>query len=319
MNGKNQYFLLNIIDDDNKKRVNKVKCWIEGKKFAPIFFHGHTIDQIKNKTDISVLTHRGHPYNSTSHTHSDAEKFVETFSKFPNTDDMIIFSISETKIYFFKQDGKLVPFKADEEHGVKGFSIKPLKEFDIKNCPLVLAGIKASLYLALGTFKELQEKYHLGNIEAIKYLLNNENASFKDFSDYLKCLSSVEFETLIAKIFEEKGFFVPAYKGGFLKNLDLVCRNSTEELKEIGGKEILPRGRITIQIKKTLKNTDYKEYEENSVDFYFCIDSELETKKNVFDAEYIKRLLYKSKTYDWLKETLDWADYEKSPNSNEEI
>lgn len=311
-----KYFLLNIIENTDKKRANKVDFWMK-EKFAPIFYDNWTIEQIKKKqTKLTTL-----PGNVAlkPRQENEANRFVKMFEQIK--DENILFSIGDNDIYFFKQRGLLEQnHHNNKDFGVKGFKIDIIKTEQIKKCPLILASTKVNRNLSARTFIQLDEIIHLGNIKAIKYILHKEKASLGNFTDYLKCLSSVEFETLVAKIFEEKGFFVPAYKGGFIKNFDLLCRNSTEELKEIGGKEILPRERISIQIKTTLTDDDYNETK-NSVNFYFCIKSEMKKKEeNVFEADYIQdTLLDKPKTSKWLKETLDWAEYVKSPNSKEEI
>lgn len=299
-----KYFLLNIIENRNTKRENKVDFWMN-EKFAPIFYDNWTIEQIQNKqTKLTAL-----PGNKplTPRQENEANRFVKMFEQI--NDENILFSIGDNHIYFFKQCGVLKQkTHNNKEFGVKGFDIDIIKIKQIKKCPLILASTKANRNLSARTFIQLDEILHLGNIKAIKYILHNEKASLGNFTDYLKCLSSLEFETLIAKIFEEKGFFVPAYKGGFIKNFDLLCRNSTEEIKEIGGKEILPNKIISIQIKTTLTEDDYQ-HTKNGVDFFFCIESEVkENMKTVFVAQNIKEFLDESKTMDWLEETLCWVD-----------
>lgn len=294
-----KYFLLNINEAKNGKgeRSNNVDHWMK-EKFAPIFFKGHTIDQLKKKDYNSIKHLHKHP-------HKDADEFVEIFS---NTEDKIVFSIGDKTIYFFKQVNKLVPFKVNQEDGVKGFPIKILKEQKIKDCPLVLASIKANRHFSSGTFKEVKSKYS-GNIHAIEYSLYHEKPAITNFSDYLKCLSSVEFETLIAKILEENGFFVPAYKGGFIKNFDLVCRNSKGIPIEIGKNIIEPGETKLIQIKLKLEQKDYKNDTEF---FYFCLESKIK-EKNVFVANDIGKLLEKSRTtYNWLTKSLYWAEFVKN-------
>lgn len=306
---KQKYFLLNIKTGKKGKKDNKVEEWIKEKKFAPIFFDGHTIEQFRDKKKVLI---EGHD-NKTEHSHKDGEKFVETFLNPPNTDNNIVFSIGKTEIYFFKQADKLVPYDADKKDQTKGFKINLVEKCDLIKCPLVLADIKANLGLALGTFKELIEPKHSGNIRAIEYCLSGEKPTITKFPEYLNCLSSVEFETLIAKILEEKVLFIFAYRGGFIKNFDLICQNFGKNPIELRGNEILPEEKKSIQVKLTIKNTDYKPYKENHVDFYFCINSELKREeKNVFDYKDIEKFLDKSKTYDWLEKTLYWANYEKS-------
>ena len=67
----------------------------------------------------------------------------------------------------------------------------------------------------------INEKKYEGNIAAIKYLIGELN----DFKiDPLKTLSSVQLETLVVKIFEKNGAFIPAWRGGTLKDIDIIAK-----------------------------------------------------------------------------------------------
>jgi len=275
-----EYYLLNI----NRKGLNCVDEWIKEKQIAPIFYGNYTIDQIINQVQEFP---------------PDAYSFIEIFSK--NNENAIIFSIGNSNIYFYKQKEIIKEYDQykDDRYDdlVKGFKIELLKEIEIKKCPLVLITIKSNRYMSSGTFKRINElngKSYSGNIKAIEYLLSGNKPEIKSFEDYLFCLSSLEFETLIAKIFEEKGYYVPAYKGGFIKNFDLFCKknNNIESL----------------QIKLNLKNEHYNEY----TDIYYCITSEIKDKKNIRTWKEIKSEMEEcKKTKEWLEETLNWVNYKE--------
>jgi hypothetical protein len=73
------------------------------------------------------------------------------------------------------------------------------------------------------TFSRLEPIKHYGNCKALNFMLTGITPEVDSFEHYLRCLSSMEFETLIAKIFEEQGYFVPAYRGGTLRRYDLFA------------------------------------------------------------------------------------------------
>ena len=67
----------------------------------------------------------------------------------------------------------------------------------------------------------------------------------------LECLGSVELETLVAKVFEAAGCFVPAYRGGCIQDLDLFAHNYRAVDIELDGLVVPAGERISIQVKGT--------------------------------------------------------------------
>ena len=277
------YYLLNIIIDEK----SQVDHWIEEKKFAPIFYEDSTINQILTHT--SSLKPKQKPI---------AYLFCKTFLEI--NENAIIISIGKNYIYFYKQIGKLqememyerVYKQKEKKSRPKGFCIEIIKKVLIKNCPLVLASIKSNRQMQ-AAFRKIN---YLGNILSIKYILTEEKQVVESFKDYLLCLSSLEFETLIAKIFEEQGFFVPAYKGGFLENFDLVCEKDGQKK--------------TIQIKLQMEEEHYKD--SVCIDYYYCIIN------NYIPIDNIKNwiIIYEelkncSNTKKWLNKSLYWVTYKE--------
>jgi hypothetical protein len=275
-----EYFLLNV----NRQKENKVDYWIGERKFAPIFYGLWTIEQIKNKE-----TDR-HPQSI-----GDAELFIEVFEKY--NDNAIIFSIGKEYVYIFKQEGKL---KELEQHKnkdnslslVKGFSIKIIEKILIKESPLILVSIKSNRYMSSGTFRKLkpvlESNSYFGNILSLEYLITNQKQKVKSFRGYLFCLSSVEFETLISKILEEKGYFVSAYRGGSIKDYDLFYKSNEKK--------------YSVQIKLEMEEEHYNE----TTDYFYCIKNNGISAPNIKNWESIKNELG-PKTKEWLKETLYWV------------
>ena len=284
------YYLLNI----NILEESQVDYWIEKRGVAPIFYFQNTLEDIKKGI---AKSEKGKPLK-------DAMNFVSVFSKI-NENDKII-SIGERNLYIFKQKDVLKEWENNytvkvknkaETHLVKGFEIEILKEIDVADCPLVLVTIKSNQWMTRGTFKPIDEYKkgsYFGNCRAIDYLLTDEIIKVNSYKNYLECLSSLEFETLIAKIFEEKGYFVPAYKGGFIKYYDLFCRKNNEKL--------------AIQIKLHLN----KEHiiTGGKTDLYYCITSDI-MDENIKDWKYIQKEISSCpKTQEWLEKCLEWVKIE---------
>jgi hypothetical protein len=186
---------------------------------------------------------------------------------------------------------------SDKKYGdgtVIGFKIKIIKEVDVKDCPLVLVTIKANRQMSSKTFKELSGKEYDGDISAIEYIRTGTKPSIMSYDKYLRCLSSLQFETLIAKMFEERGCFVPAYRGGNIKNFDIFPKE--------GDRVDL------IQVKLTLKKINYKK-QKDITDFFYCITSDTEA-ENIKTWKDIQAELKKCpNTKKWLQKTLEWVHY----------
>lgn len=289
-----EYFILNINYKEKKgKAKNEVDKWLEKEQIAPIFYRKSTIEQIKNS--------KGH--NLTDNQFRDARNFIDTFGEINK--EIVIFSIGNEYIYIYKQDGplkELPRYQTPNNDLVKGFKIHLIKKVEIKKCPLILVSIKSNRYISSGTFKSLSHERYLGNLKALDYVTGKE-AKVSNFKEYLQCLSSIEFETLIAKYLEELGFFVPAYKGGFIKNYDLFCKNNTNKNIEVDGDEAKSGEDLSVQIKLHLSKTN----KDTNTDHYFCITSDV-TGANIHDHEYLNEHIEKTpNTKKWLETSLRWV------------
>ena len=252
---------------------------------------------------------------------ADVEKFIELFNSTQN-DDSIILSIGEDEtstdsLYIYQKDGPLeeiTSLSVDKKYyktcnyvdNAIGFKIKLLKKIKVVECPLVLATIKSNTRLTMGTFKSIEDpnnpdshmNSYYGNIKALEYILHDkkEKVSVDSFAEYMECLSPIEFETLIAKLKEEEGYFVPAYKGGMLKDYDLICkRDSRQE---------------NIQIKLNLSKDTYNKYKKKGLIIYCVSKSEkiVDPTVTIYNWQDIEKQINKSpKTKKWLSQTLDWV------------
>lgn len=224
-------------------------------------------------------------------------------------DDLMEMEINEFK--------KIVPFKYGSNNDiVKLSSVKVLYSDVLKNIPVVLANIGANQYLIRGTFRDIDEKY-FGNILAIESLLKQRGIistfSYSNspeeitFRKILTCLASIELETLIAKLLEEMGLFIPAYFGGTMKDIDLFAYNKSNRRFDIDERILNPGDKISMQIKGVLR-TPY-EIKPDNVDYLFQVDGKLDA--GLLNADWLKRQLSKSRhTKKWLLDLLDWLPQE---------
>jgi hypothetical protein len=283
------YFFLNI----NYNKISEVDLWINDKKFAPIFYGTSTINQILNDNS----------HNIPKQAYIDAKLFVDTFNNRINSNALIC-SIGDEYLYIYKQKGLLIEYyQSGYNDLVKGFELDIIEKVKVSQAPLVLVSIKSNRYISAGTFRKLSGESYKGNVNAINYLVNKSTVNVDSFDKYLQCLSSLEFETLIAKFLEEIGLFVPAYKGGFIKNFDLFCKNIDNRDISINNLIIRPGMSITIQLKIALQRKHIKDI----VDLYFCIFSNFENEK-VLNWKYLENEINNyPNTSKWLKQTLHWV------------
>ncbi len=187
---------------------------------------------------------------------------------------------------------------------VKLLPVKELKALSITEVPAILASIAANRYYSSGTFREIKNP---GNIIAIKTSLSQEIAVPPEGSikDALICLSSFEFETLIAKIFEEAGCFVPAYRGGNMQGADLFARNETKRPINIAGLSIDLGKRISIQVKLKSELT----VPPQGVNILIAIETE--ESEECLGLTWLGNALNQSpKTLKWLRQSLSWLPLE---------
>ena len=313
-----KYFLLNInIEGKNKigEQLDADK-WLDtesGKGIATIFYTEHSLADIRNNKDDKFSTDY------------DGGLFVKEFDGRINNNARIV-SIGKKHLYIYKQLGELGDLKGDEFelekrerktqiHPPKGFKIKMIAKESLKHCPLVLVTIKSNQWMARGTFKEIKDDNPLlfGSYLAMNYLIggSKKQQEVADFREYLQCLSSIEFETLIAKIYESKGYHVPAYKGGFMKNFDLFCTKDGE-------------GTVSLQIKLYLKSKHAKIIKEFNDTLFYCVNSEIKNKSitnirnhsDILDDLNNLKEKEREKVKRWLEKTLDWVkpNYDKARN-----
>ncbi|MGN2248115.1 hypothetical protein ACFWZ3_15650 [Frateuria sp. GZRR35] len=174
----------------------------------------------------------------------------------------VILTIDEGRVWIYEptagpHEYGLIPGFSGEPEGilVKGYEVRPLVDrrgIPASAVPLILSTMKVNQAFSRNTFTEILggefDRYR-GNIAAIKAALEETGEGFA--VDPLECLSAVEFETLVAKLFEADGCFVPAYRGGVMKDVDLYVYT---EGAEAGALIPLPADRVlNVQLKLSAK------------------------------------------------------------------
>jgi hypothetical protein len=232
---------------------------------------------------------------------------VDFFDCGKNNEDKFIVVIYGGRVRIFEPNGNIIfkisTVRKDHEGLEKWVKLLPVKErasFPIADVPTVLAGIGANRHYSSGTFRPIKNR---GNILAIKNLLKQEIATptILSLENALICLSSFELETLVAKIFEEAGCFVPAYRGGNMQGVDLFAFNNTNETIEIAQIVLPPKKRVSIQVK--LKS-DLKMPPEG-VDYLIGIEI-LQLPQCYGHSWFSEALKSSSVSAGWLRQSLSW-------------
>jgi hypothetical protein len=232
-----RYFNLNIRHevttsqkDDapaSHKKKSAAAFWLDEKKMAPIFFGAGRL-QSYSKGEFGEWV--------APQSKSGVSEFIKMGYSKPEEQEVVqLVTIDDGNVWVYRPAGEIreadqITFRRAKSNELvtdipKVIPIEHIRTLSIAEVPLVLSSMKVNQSFSRGTFREIDRKRegaYLGNIAAIQYVTDIWEQNFQ--VDPLDCLSSLEFETLIAKIFEEFGCFVPAYKGGFLKDFDLIIK-----------------------------------------------------------------------------------------------
>ena len=316
-----KYYNLNI-KLSSKIKTDKPKLFdatynLEERSRAPIFFGPYKpeqyIDAYDKKEKLEGLNKK--------QLH-EAYNFIQLYKKDP---EARLITIDE-KIWIYKIIGQIryestdvmVQKKSDqtsEKIVPKYYDIEIIKTCEIKEAQYILATMKTNQAFSRDTFRRIDEKKYGGNIAAIKYLIGELN----DFKiDPLKTLSSVQLETLVAKIFEKNGAFIPAWRGGTLKDIDIIAKFEGNIPDNLLIKKIQEKN-INIQVKIKLNDeNNVKDLEEflirQSNNFLITGDDEPIDKlkdyaedKQYLTSKWIKKQIY---SYDeikkWYEKCIEW-------------
>ena len=313
---KIEYYNLNIKLNNELKLNNNIQLQnlfnaahnLEKMNRAPIFFghyeHEDYTNAKKNKKKLG-------DFNTKQL--NEACEFINLYKE--NKEARII-TIGDEKIWIYKIKGQIKNGNIEfDKIRPKYYDIEFIKkkDFKIEDVPYILATMKTNQAFSRNTFRKIDEKKYEANIAAIKFLIDELN----DFKiDPLKTLPSVQLETLIAKIFEKNKAFIPAWRGGTLKGIDIIAKfekNIPYNLfkKKIKEKKIRIQVKIQLNDKNKLEELKKLLKEPN----FFLITAEdgplkeLEKyhEKNYLTSKWIKKQIY---NYDeikkWYEECIKW-------------
>lgn len=214
--------------------------------------------------------------------------------------------IYEGKIHFLQPSGSVVFRKStikEKENcdgWIKLLPVELLTSISIAEVPAVLAGIGANRYYSSGTFREISDS---GNILAIKVMLGQkiDIPTSPSITHAIECLGSVEFETLIAKLFEEAGCFVPAYRGGNMQGVDLFVHNKSHRDIFLGRVGLHSGERKSIQVKLASK------IKTPPPGIDLLVAGNVEESADTLGVEWLKSTLQQcTSTREWLFASLEW-------------
>jgi len=309
MTKQNKYYNLNIKLNNNTKKSSKPDLYDATKnlerKRAPIFFGPYKPEEYIEEYINAYKNNQPQKLKLTKSQLKEAYKYIQLYKEDPEARLITI----DKKIWIYKIIGQIKYESTDETIQKKDdkiskivpkyYDVEIIEECETEDAPYILASMKANQAFSRNTFRMIDEKKYGGNIAAIKYLINELN----DFKiDPLKTLSSVQLETLVVKIFEKNGAFIPAWRGGTLKDIDIIAEFEGNIPDNLLIKKIEEK-KIKIQVKSQLYNDnkveDLKKSLANSNNF-FLITADDEPHKDL--KEYYEKKYLTSK---WIKKQID--------------
>jgi len=217
-----------------------------------------------------------------------------------NPSEARIVVIHEGHIYVVRPSGSVV-FHQNQEDSINSSAGDYIKYLPIKidlakrlaGVPAILSSMTANAHYYTGTFRRISDE---GNIRALQAILNREILPIDPTEPHqlLQCLSSIELETLVAKIFEESGCFVPAYRGGAIKGIDIFAENRTENDIQVGDVRVRAGTELSIQVKRFTRLTQPP----RGCDLLISLTQ---------DSDWLlKEIKSRNRTNHWLRQSLDW-------------
>ncbi|MBM4242122.1 MAG: hypothetical protein FJ150_10775 [Euryarchaeota archaeon] len=304
MTKQNKYYNLNIKLNNITKKSSKPDLYDATKnlerKRAPIFFGPYKpeeyINAYKNNQKLEGLDKKQL---------NEAYNFIQLYKEDPEARLITI----DQKIWIYKIIGQIKYESTDETIKKKDdqitkivpkyYDVEIIREYKKEDVPYILASMKENQAFSRNTFRMIDEKKYGGNIAAIKFVIDELN----DFKiDPLKTLSSVQLEFLVVKIFEKNGAFIPAWRGGTLKDIDIIAEfegNIPDNLliKKIEEKNIKIQVKSQLYDDNKVKNLKKSLAESNN---FFLITADDEPHKDL--KEYYEKKYLTSK---WIKKQID--------------
>jgi hypothetical protein len=230
-----------------------------------------------------------------------------------NTTDKYILIIDKGTLIIATPSGDIQFARSTKQIGNNGFvkllPINIIVKRSLVAVPSILASMTSNAYYYTGTFREIRDRGNINAIESVLGVFNSYTSPKGSPHAILECLGSIEIETLVAKILEEHGCFVPAYRGGAIKDADIIACNDSSKIINISGLRINPNGSgVTIQVKRS------SELVRPPLGINYLVGVHIKKGINCFDATWLIKTVNGLKTTKiWLKRSLSWLpdDYLK--------
>lgn len=232
------YYYLKITQGNAEARD-----WLEGKRVG----YPAAVIYFDDRTNAQYRAGEGN---------NEPREFLER-SERRHREDTRMVVIHDGEVWILRPDGDVsfLPSEAGSAgpHTPKVMPVKILAHKKAKDVPLVLASITANQFFTRGTFRKIND---WGNFKAIDRAAGGpckgehwqpENQGPEQL---IECLSSIELETLVAKLLEAKGCFVPAYRGGLMKDVDLIANNYSRAPINFAFLTLQPKKQVSFQIKR---------------------------------------------------------------------
>jgi hypothetical protein len=232
----------------------------------------------------------------------------------------VIVVVSDGFVWFLKPAGNLKEHDPGADPDTKSqytWKMMPVvvhTKLKMADVPPVLAGINANAFLSRGTFREIS---NWGNIKAVECALGrplpHEHLAPENCTALrlLECLSSVELETLVAKLFEAAGCFVPAYRGGCVKDVDLFAHNESDRAIELGELVLTPKKRMAIQVKGGHRLNKCPSEVDCLIGFEISSLPKSFKHPNCYDGDWLLNQVKRfPEVIGWLKKSLSWLPSE---------
>ena len=252
---------------------------------------------------------------------ADAKEFCETGLKAPNSDVRVVV-VAQREFWIVEPTGAveaigIEPNEVGESNLLKAMPVRVLVRKAVAEVPHLLASMASNAYWSRGTFREIGKAPPADSRRlswdgwshqfAIELQLPKAKRRFPQLvpegPELLRLLSSVELETLVAKVFEEAGCFVPAYRGGTMADVDIIARNEHHRPVQLGTLQIPARQNLAIQVKSWMRDPP------RVVDgvFFVSLNLHRHDQGKGWDAAALWSVLMTCpQTTGWLKRSLDW-------------
>lgn len=282
-----------------KENIEEMKIEIKLKSFIII---DRELEADLNNNVIPKKLKEGFKTNGNPLSISDIEKRDKD-------NEWVITNRVKKKIYIArKEDEKLKIYR----HIPKIMPVKNIKKYEIANVPHVLATLSTSQRYTRGTCRKIDAKNDWGATQAINYVLSGQKIEVKEDYKLIELLSPYELETLVFLILKNAGLFVPAWRGGTQKGIDIIGRNKTKSQIKLPPVTFEPGKGKTFQIKKSIRKI--REVLDNA-DFIVTVDPNINGKADkdkILDAKWLLKQIKSEKppqeTKEWLKKSLDWVE-----------